>query len=397
VKRECLGVSRRRTCLLSSVVFAAALLAVSPERALAADAVTLAVGPNPVAYGGRVTFSGTIAPAAAGEAVGIYAQGDGGSTPVVSATTDAAGAFSASATVSGPAAFVAQAADAAGNAVASAPVAVSVRPRAVASLRGSRRIGARLVVVGSVLPRTAGALTLSEGGRLRTVAVAPDGRFRMRLTTTRLYRYRAVVRLRPAAGFVGWQKTYRVRVALRPLEIGSSGPAVAWLEYRLYAVDHYALPGIGNVYGTATADAVLAFQKVHGLPRTGVVDRRVWQVLRTSRPPLARVRSGSHIEVDKTRQVLFEVRGGKIVSVSHVSTGATGNTPVGRWHVYSKGPGFNALGMFDSLFFLRGFAIHGYHSVPSYAASHGCVRTPFWFARGLYSRWGVGASVYVFA
>jgi lipoprotein-anchoring transpeptidase ErfK/SrfK len=36
-------------------------------------------------------------------------------------------------------------------------------------------------------------------------------------------------------------------------------------------------------------------------------------------------------------------------------------------------------------------------TVPTYRASHGCVRTPLWFAPGFYSRWGVGASVYVFA
>ena len=86
-----------------------------------------------------------------------------------------------------------------------------------------------------------------------------------------------------------------------------------------------------------------------------------------------------------------------MVSVTRVSTGATGNTPVGHWHVYATGPGFNEKGMYDSLFFLRGFAIHGYVSVPTYPASHGCVRTPLWFAPGIYSRWGVGASVYVFA
>lgn len=53
--------------------------------------------------------------------------------------------------------------------------------------------------------------------------------------------------------------------------------------------------------------------------------------------------------------------------------------------------------MYDSLFFVRDFAIHGYCSVPSYPASHGCVRTPLWFASGIYARWDVGTSVYVFA
>ena len=45
---------------------------------------------------------------------------------------------------------------------------------------------------------------------------------------------------------------------------------------------------------------------------------------------------GDHVEVDKARQVLFLVRGGKVALVTHVSTGATGNTPLGLWHVYAK-------------------------------------------------------------
>src|SRR3954452_12800278 len=130
---------------------------------------------------------------------------------------------------------------------------------------------------------------------------------------------------------------------------------------------------------------------------TGGVDARLWELIGTSGPPRARIPFGDHIEVDKSRQLLFEVRAGRVVSVTRVSTGATGNTPVGHWHVYGKSPGFNAKGMYDSLFFLRGFALHGYVSVATYPASHGCVRTPLWFAPGIYSRWGIGASVYVFA
>jgi lipoprotein-anchoring transpeptidase ErfK/SrfK len=53
--------------------------------------------------------------------------------------------------------------------------------------------------------------------------------------------------------------------------------------------------------------------------------------------------------------------------------------------------------MVDSSYFIRGYAIHGYASVPTYPASHGCVRTPLWFAPGFYARWSIGASVYVFA
>jgi hypothetical protein len=380
-----------RSVVLGTVVFFA-----SPGWATAADVVTLRAGPSPVHFGGRVAFSGAVTPAVAGEAIGIYAQRRSAWLRVGSASTNAAGSFSLTATVKTHGVFVARGIDALGNPVESAPVSVLVRPRVIASLRGPRRIGARLYLVGRMQPRVAGTVTLTEGDRVQRVAVGPSGRFVAQLTTTRLFRYRATVRLRPAAGYVAWHRRYAVRVKLRQLAVGSRNAAVKWLEYSLSRLDHYALPGVDNVYDEGTADAVLAFQKVHGLPRTGSVDSRFWGVLRTSGPPLARLRSGDHIEIDKTRQVLFEIRNGEVISVSHVSTGATGNTPVGHWHVYAKGPGFNAKGMYDSLFFIGEFAIHGYISVPSYPASHGCVRTPFWFARGFYSRWGIGTSVYVF-
>jgi peptidoglycan hydrolase-like protein with peptidoglycan-binding domain len=382
--------------LLLSVVVGAGALAVSPASALAADTVTLSAGQNPVAYGHKVVLSGTISPAVGGETVGVYAQDGAAAVLVANAVTDAAGSFSVSATVTAPETFVARAADAGGDPVESAPVPVLVRPRLVASLQGSRQVGAQLYLVGRLVPREAGSVTVSDGLHRRNVAVKPSGRFRAQLTTTRLFRYHATVRLTPAQGYVAQQRAYTVRVALLPLTIGSTGPAVWWLQYSLEQIDHYALLGVDGRYDDSTSDAVLAFQKVHGLPRTGAVDARFWTILRGSGPPPARIPSGDHIEVDKTRQVLFEVRDGKVVSVSHVSTGATGNTPVGHWHVYAKQAGFTPDGMWDSLFFLRGFAIHGYASVPAFPASHGCVRTPMWFASGLFSRWGVGTSIYIF-
>ncbi len=299
--------------------------------------------------------------------------------------------------VKAPGRFLAEATDAAGDVIVSTPVLVRMRPRVVTALRGSRRMGGSLYIAGRVLPRSAGTVTVTEGDRVLRATPRSDGNFRVPLTTTGLYRYRAVVRLLPAAGFVAWQRAHTVQVVLPPLAYGARGPAVLALEDSLARLGHYALPAVDIVYDSATVDAVLAFQSVHGLPRTGTVDARFWDALAVAAPPLARIRSGDHIEVDKTRQVLFEVRGGEVVSVAHVSTGATGNTPPGHWYVYGKSPGYNAKGMFDSLYFLRGFAIHGYYSVPSYPASHGCVRTPIWFASGFYSRWGVGTSVYVFA
>jgi peptidoglycan hydrolase-like protein with peptidoglycan-binding domain len=389
------SVSARR--LLLAVLWGAGLFLLSPASAFAAEAITLRVGPTTVSYGSPVAFRGAISPAVAGERVGIYAQIGDHWSRLWTATTRGDGTFARPLIVKAPGPFLAEATDAAGDTIVSAPVPVRVRPRVVTALRGSRRTGDALYLVGRVVPRTAGTVTVTEGERVLQATPGRDGTFRVPLTTTGLYRYRAVVRLLPAAGFVAWRRVHTVQVLLPPLAYGARGPAVHALESSLLRLGHYALPGVDSVYDYATADAVLAFQSVHGLPRTGTVDRRFWGALRSAAPPLARIGSGDHIEVDKTRQVMFEVRDGRVASVAHVSTGATGNTPPGHWYVYSKTSGYNAKGMFDSLYFIRGFAIHGYYSVPSYPASHGCVRTPIWFASGFYSRWGVGTSVYVFA
>ena len=65
-----------------------------------------------------------------------------------------------------------------------------------------------------------------------------------------------------------------------------------------------------------------------------------------------------------------------------VSSGKPSTPTVqGSFRVYSKTPGTNAKGMFDSNYFIRGYAIHGYASVPVYTASHGCLRVPIPNAR----------------
>jgi L,D-transpeptidase catalytic domain/Putative peptidoglycan binding domain len=148
-------------------------------------------------------------------------------------------------------------------------------------------------------------------------------------------------------------------------------------------------------YGQDTFDAVIAFQKVNGLPRTGAVDVAMWRRLTRTGVPRART-GGNHVEVDKTRQVLFEVRGGKVVLVVPVSTGATGNTPVGLWHVYSRVAGWSWV-LWYPTYFLRGFAIHGYPDVPPYPASHGCVRVPMWVATRLYAMDPYGFPVLIYA
>ncbi len=109
---------------------------------------------------------------------------------------------------------------------------------------------------------------------------------------------------------------------------------------------------------------------------------------------------GLHIEVDKTRQILQLVRDGKVTGTLHVSTGATGNTPVGRWNVLWKAPFTHTwLGpaiLYRTMTFHGGFAIHGFSPVPAYPASHGCVREPMWAANWTYDQTPVGTPVDVY-
>jgi lipoprotein-anchoring transpeptidase ErfK/SrfK len=348
-----------------------------------ATAVTLAVAPEPVAYGATATFSGVLSPATS-EPVTVYRQTDAGPERIASGISRPDGGYELEAAVRAPGTFLAQTA-----AAASPGMTVRVRPLLDARFEGLRILGAPLHLAGTVRPASAGALSLAG----RPLATDPNGAFRARVPSRRPGRVCARVTVQPAAGFVAAQRRWCTRITTPTLSIGSRGAAVRYLEAQL-AGRRYALRGVNRGYADDTRDAVLAFQKVERIARDGVAGPEVWRALLTARTPRPAKR-GTHIEVDKTRQVLFEVRKGRVVKVVHVSTGATGNTPVGRWRVYLKTPGYNSLGMYYSMYFLRGFAIHGYASVPPHPASHGCVRLPLWFAPRIYSRWPVGARVRV--
>ncbi len=71
------------------------------------------------------------------------------------------------------------------------------------------------------------------------------------------------------------------------------------------------------------------------------------------------------------------MRAGRSSAIYPTSTGAPATpTILGSFRVYRKDFGTNSLGMVHSSYFIRGYAIHGYRSVPAYNASHGCLRVP---------------------
>jgi lipoprotein-anchoring transpeptidase ErfK/SrfK len=192
-------------------------------------------------------------------------------------------------------------------------------------------------------------------------------------------------------------RSEKVRVnVLRPRV--SSPPIVRLLQRGLFRL-RYAVSRSG-VYDDSTARAVMAWRKVNGQARTysaseGLV-RRVLAgkgAFRAKYP-----RDGRHVEADLSRQVLALVnRRGKVHRVYHSSTGAPATpTVIGRFRTYRKSPGTNAKGMVHSSYFIGGYAIHGYASVPPYNASHGCLRVPIPNAWSIYSwiRFGTVVRVY---
>jgi peptidoglycan hydrolase-like protein with peptidoglycan-binding domain len=339
--------------------------------------VTLVADHRVARYDDGVRFRGTLATPVPQQ---VWLVRDG---VVIASKTATRGAFVFDLRARRPGSFVARTALS-----ESAPVALRVKPRLRIRLRGR-------LVSGRLLPARSGRIFLRSRGRVVRVGVGSAGRFRVRVPARWGPNLVGRVALIPARGYARAWRRVRLRFAYPSLRLGSHGPAVLVLKQRLREL-RYALPRVDSGFGYGTYEAVLAFQKVHGLPRTGRVGRGLWRRLWRTAVPRPRVRRGDYIEIDKSRQVLMEVRGGKVTNVVHASTGATGNTPVGTWRVYREVFGWDWV-LYHPMYFLRGFAIHGYPSVPTWPASHGCVRVPLWIASQLRARWGRGAVIRVYA
>jgi peptidoglycan hydrolase-like protein with peptidoglycan-binding domain len=171
------------------------------------------------------------------------------------------------------------------------------------------------------------------------------------------------------------------------LRRGDRSEAARELQRRLRDLGYW-LGGVSDTFGPLTEQAVTAFQKVEGLTPDGVAGPTTRAALAGAERPTSAA-SGDLVEVDKGRQVLFVVRDGAVVWTLNVSTGTElpyeidgrqelADTPPGRWKVSwaVDGDDVGPLGALyrPRYFHADGIAVHGYHSVPAYPASHGCVR-----------------------
>ncbi len=107
---------------------------------------------------------------------------------------------------------------------------------------------------------------------------------------------------------------------------------------------------------------------------------------------------GRHVEADLSRQVLVLANGDKIERIYHTSSGAPATPTVrGTYKFYLAQPGYNSKEMYYSKYFIRGYAIHGYKSVPVFNASHGCLRVPLDDAVSIYNWVQIGDRIDVYA
>jgi L,D-transpeptidase catalytic domain/Putative peptidoglycan binding domain len=181
---------------------------------------------------------------------------------------------------------------------------------------------------------------------------------------------------------------------------GASGVKVLLLQRGLLKLG-FATPVTGSFDGL-TANAVNVFRKTNGMGRDGYATTSVYaMVLRGKgafklRYPNAGTH-GKHVEFDWSRQVLVLANRGKPYRVYHVSSGKPSTPTVfGSFHFYSKTPGTNSHGMVYSSYFIGGYAVHGYASVPNYPASHGCLRVPIPNAVSIYNWIDIGDPIFTY-
>ena len=193
------------------------------------------------------------------------------------------------------------------------------------------------------------------------------------------------------------------------LKAGSEGSEVNYLDKVLNSIT-YPAGGKDSSFDYRTLQAVYAFEKVHGLARDGVVTpAQMTQITLAKRPRAPKREVRNFVDVDISRQVLFEVRERRVIHTLPVSTGNEeyyevdgerykAHTPRGNFKIERKirGERRSRLGtLYDPSYFIGGYAFHGSPSVPTYPASHGCVRIPMYQSLPFFNRNPVGRYVYI--
>ena len=201
------------------------------------------------------------------------------------------------------------------------------------------------------------------------------------------------------------------------LAVGSHGEEVLTLQNRLNEL-RYDVGANDGFYGQQTWQGVVAFQKYANLKRTGTYTLETQKALYMAALPEGRhpELGQPRIEIDLTRQLLLFFDENGLNRVISVSTGSNRNyceiskksaeqvcgvarTPRGTFKIQRRIPGWREsdLGkLYNPLYFINGYAIHGSPIVPARNVSHGCVRISLDTSMWLYNTIKDGTPVIVF-
>lgn len=238
--------------------------------------------------------------------------------------------------------------------------------------------------------------------KIKQVRNKNQGRFSIRsgrLIRDGAYRVRARKKDSPKQeGFKG--ESHKVGVRYPDLDPGQHSNAVGLFNELLRDQAYFTSSGRG--YSSATQRAVLAYRKVNGMPRSYNATPSIFRSLANGNGgyKLRYPGAGKHVETDLSRQVMVLASGGEAQHIFHISSGTAATPTIQGKHQFTrKQYGTNSLGMVHSVYFgptNRGYATHGYKSVPTYPASHGCLRNPIPNSLFIYNWIDIGDTIYVY-
>lgn len=301
-------------------------------------------------------------------------------------------------------------AEAAGG-VPPGPVKSTVRIKPFGLKKGRAPIMSTITVGGSVTPWRPGQRVqvyfFHNGKRyeLRKVKLKKGkgnyGTFRSSIITKQGGKYAAQAKYWGKAGTDPVSRDSSARkswkVSFTALRKGQCGPVIRGFRK---ALNRLALvPGGGKCFNGKMERAVLAYRKLNRMSRNAIASKSVVKRIfnRKGGYHVRKPGLGDHMEAPLSRQVIVFAKGKKPYAIFPIASGAPATpTILGTYSFYWKDPGYNEKGMYYSSYFIRGYATHGYHSVPNYPASHGCLRTFIADQPRVYNITQIGMPVYTF-
>jgi hypothetical protein len=157
--------------------------------------------------------------------------------------------------------------------------------------------------------------------------------------------------------------------------------------------------GGGKCFTARLGREVLAYRKVNDMDRTKKAGAGLLKSVFANKGgyQIKYPDAGEHVEAPLAKQVLVLIKGGKPFAIYPISSGKPSTpTITGHYTFYRQEPGYNSEGMYYSFYWHNGYAVHGYHEVPNYAASHGCLRTFIADQPRIYEQLHYGESIFVF-